>query len=74
MKAENHDAQAIFGEALRLSAPGERQAFLDHACAGDQALRQEVESLLSAYDRAGGFLDPFARCALPWLAKGSGTA
>ncbi len=46
----------IFGEALRLSVPAERQAYLDQACAGDLALRQEVESLLSAHDQAGDFL------------------
>src|SRR5581483_107414 len=33
--------------ALELE-PGERAAFLDRACAGDEALRQEVESLLAA--------------------------
>ena len=56
MKSENPDAQLIFGEALSLSVPAEREAFLDQACAGNQALRQEVESLLSAYAQAGDFL------------------
>ncbi len=36
-------------------APAERQAYLDQACAGNQALRQEVESLLSAFERSGDF-------------------
>ncbi|HKU27675.1 MAG TPA: hypothetical protein VJQ54_19550, partial [Candidatus Sulfotelmatobacter sp.] len=31
-------------------APEERSAFLDRACASDKALRQEVQSLLSASD------------------------
>src|SRR5262245_32968723 len=30
--------------------------FLDHACAGDERLRDEVTSLLAAHERAGNFL------------------
>jgi serine/threonine protein kinase/WD40 repeat protein len=58
MNSENRDAKTIFGEALKLTTPGERQAYLDQACAGNQELRQEVESLLGAYARAqeGDFL------------------
>ncbi len=33
--------------------PSERGAFLKEACAGDEPLRQEVESLLAAYQEAG---------------------
>src|SRR5262252_6843058 len=33
-----------------------RAAFLDHACADDQDLRREVESLLAAHEQAGEFL------------------
>jgi Tol biopolymer transport system component len=36
---------------------GERAAFLADACAGDPALRQEVESLLAAPTAAGEFLE-----------------
>jgi eukaryotic-like serine/threonine-protein kinase len=57
MNSENRDAKVIFGEALRLSVPAARAAYLDQACAGDLVLRQEVESLLSAYAQAGHFLD-----------------
>jgi len=35
---------------------GERDAFLDTACAGDPELRREVESLLASDQRAGRFL------------------
>jgi eukaryotic-like serine/threonine-protein kinase len=35
----------------------ERRAFLDSACAGDPALRREVESLLGYEDQAGTFLE-----------------
>src|ERR1017187_4378379 len=37
--------------------PGERSAFLRNACAGDDSLRAEVESLLSSFDRAPTFLE-----------------
>jgi eukaryotic-like serine/threonine-protein kinase len=63
MKSENQDAKLIFGEALRLSVAAEREAYLDQACPRDQALRQEVESLLSAYANAGDFLNQ--TCPLP---------
>src|SRR5262249_16699640 len=37
--------------------PGERAAFLDAACAGDEALRREVDSLLSYQTAAEPFLE-----------------
>ncbi len=37
--------------------PEEREAFLDEACAGDEALRREVESLLRFDDRAQRFIE-----------------
>ncbi len=42
--------------ALAIEDPGERAAFLDHACAGDPALRARLEDLLEAYARSGDFL------------------
>ncbi len=48
----------------------ERAAFLDHACAGDDQLRREVESLLAAHERAGDFL---TAPALEVEAKGMAT-
>src|SRR5262245_41666322 len=36
--------------------PGQRAAFLDQACAGDEALRKEVESLLASDAQASDFL------------------
>ncbi len=37
--------------------PEERDAFLRHACAGDEALEREVRSLLTAQQQAGSFLE-----------------
>jgi hypothetical protein len=34
----------------------QRPAFLDEACGGDGGLRERVEALLNALDRAGEFL------------------
>ena len=45
----------IFAAALE-RAPAERAAFLDAACAGDESLRREVESLIE-HDREGDFLE-----------------
>ena len=46
----------VFAAARALPAP-DRQAFLSAACAGNEALRQEVESLLAADERAKSFLE-----------------
>ena len=40
------DIKRIFGEAVEISSPTERAAYLDQACGGDARLRAEVESLL----------------------------
>ena len=45
----------VFGEAVEL-LPAERRAFLERACGGDSALREQVESLLDALGRAGEYL------------------
>jgi serine/threonine protein kinase len=49
-------AHVIVEEALKL-ASGERRAYLDRACAGDEALRRDVERLLAADDRTDSFLE-----------------
>jgi eukaryotic-like serine/threonine-protein kinase len=49
----------IFADAAEIVAPAARAAFLEAACRGDQMLRQRVEALLAAAERAGNFLrDP----------------
>jgi serine/threonine-protein kinase len=37
--------------------PEDRASFLAEACAGDEALRREVESLLAAHEQAGSFIE-----------------
>jgi len=46
----------IFHAAVALP-PGERAGFLDKACADDAGLRAEVEWLISAHERAAGFIE-----------------
>ncbi len=46
----------LLGQALE-RGPDKRSAFLDEACEGDKALRNEVESLLSAHRKAGDFIE-----------------
>ncbi len=50
-------ANDLFLKALELPSAAERQAYLDRACAGDVALRAEVEALLEASAQAGSFLE-----------------
>ncbi|HKI38034.1 MAG TPA: protein kinase, partial [Gemmataceae bacterium] len=56
MTTWNPRANDLFLKALAMRSAGECQQYLDGACAGDAALRAEVESLLEASARAGSFL------------------
>ena len=53
---EPSSAEAVFCEALE-KGPAGRAAFLDRACAGNEPLRREVQSLLDAYQKVGPFLE-----------------
>ncbi|MFH5803223.1 WD40 repeat domain-containing serine/threonine protein kinase [Alienimonas sp. DA493] len=57
--AENGQTAAdrLFLEAVEREDPVEQAALLDARCAGDRALRAEVEELLAAHAAAGGVLD-----------------
>ena len=50
-------ADEILLAALEKSTAGERAAYLDGACGGDQALRALVGGLLKAHEAAGSFLE-----------------
>ena len=62
--------QTIFLSALDLP-PDQRSTYLDSACAGNAALRREVEALLAAHAKSGLFLD---EPAVEQLAAGRNTA
>jgi eukaryotic-like serine/threonine-protein kinase len=53
----------IFIAALQKEDAANRQAFLEEACRGDDALRRGVQALLGAHERAGRFLEPPALAA-----------
>src|SRR5438132_794110 len=54
MKAERwRQIETIFHAARELTS-GERAVFLAKACAGDEELRREIDSLLTEHDRGGG--------------------
>ncbi len=46
----------LYDQAMELE-PERRDAFLREACADDEELRREVESLLAAHESAEGFID-----------------
>ena len=52
----------LFIAALHLPSPEARAEFLEKACAGDQPLRDRVESLLREHEQIGSFLE--SRAAL----------
>src|SRR3954453_7307870 len=57
MTTWNPRANDMFLKAAEMGSPDGRREFLDRECAGDPALRSEVEALLEANDRAGSFLE-----------------
>ena len=56
MAEQWHRVNSVFLRALDLD-PGERAEFLVQACAGDEALRRDVESLLASHEQASQFLE-----------------
>ena len=57
MKAERWKQVNDLFQSVVERAPGERVAFLDEACHGDEGLRKEVSSLLTSYERSENFIE-----------------
>ncbi|MCB1125095.1 MAG: serine/threonine protein kinase [Verrucomicrobiae bacterium] len=57
MSASDDRLERLFEQILDLPTGKARHAFLDEACGGDPSLRDQVERLIRANDRAGLFLD-----------------
>ncbi len=55
MEPDWNRVKELFWAALERN-PGEREAFLRHACGSDQVLKEEVESLLAAEERPASVL------------------
>ncbi|MHC1763343.1 MAG: protein kinase [Verrucomicrobiia bacterium] len=76
MSPKRDNVETIFASAVGLSGP-EREQYLDLACGNDAALRERVEKLLRALDRAGGFLtqpEPVAPGARPSATESAGAS
>ena len=57
MNAERfQEVSPVFRRAIELSSE-DRAAYLDAACAGDAALREDVGRLISAHEQAGSFIE-----------------
>lgn len=59
MAERRQQLEELFHAALA-RRPDERASFLSEACASDPELRAEVESLVSAHEQPGSFLDSSA--------------
>ncbi|MDQ3254350.1 MAG: protein kinase [Acidobacteriota bacterium] len=58
MNAERwQQIERIFQSALALKGSEERADYVNRVCAEDEALQQEVESLLAAYEKTGSFMN-----------------
>ncbi len=70
MKPERwQQIEKLYHAALEREA-GDRARFLAEACAGDPALRDEVESLLAQHEEAGDFIEaPAVEVAAQALAE-----
>jgi hypothetical protein len=78
MGSSPSDAKDILGRALEIEAESDRIAYVDRACAGNDALRAEIDSLLKMRDQAASFLEdepaPFRpTIVIPQIVEGPGT-
>jgi eukaryotic-like serine/threonine-protein kinase len=61
MNERQQKVEELFQAALELDSPDERTDFLDRMCAGEPALRAEVEELLRAAEAAEAVFQPCER-------------
>ncbi|MCX6927878.1 MAG: hypothetical protein NT154_32420, partial [Verrucomicrobia bacterium] len=61
---QEHRLEEIFSAARDLP-PRQRALFLEQACGGNAELRRQADSLLSAHEQAGQFLQPTVSLSLP---------
>lgn len=67
--------QSIFLAALEIEDPRERAQYIRDACGDDEALREQVESLFSAHEQSGEFLDsPALQQMMKGQSSGASTA
>jgi hypothetical protein len=54
---DSDNLKALLSKTLEKETPQSRADFLQEVCAGDAALKAELESLLKAHEDAGNFLE-----------------
>ncbi|HMF19568.1 MAG TPA: serine/threonine-protein kinase [Gemmataceae bacterium] len=57
MNLQQDKAKSVLLNALEIGSASVRQAYVDAECAGNEALRREVQDLLEHHDQMGVFLD-----------------
>ena len=57
MNMQQDKAKSVLLNALEIGSASVRQAYVDAECAGNEALRREVQDLLQHHDQMGVFLD-----------------
>src|SRR5579859_1438602 len=72
-ESERH-LMTIFSAALNRDLGPERAAYLDEACKDNPGLRERVEALLRAHDRAGEFLEPRVTAGLETVSSAEAPA
>jgi serine/threonine protein kinase/Tol biopolymer transport system component len=60
MKPERWNEVDEILQSVLERAPAERGAYLDEACAGDEQLRERVESVLASHEQAGSLMEEAA--------------
>ena len=55
MPNDDQRVKELFNAAFDLTAAGDRESFLDRACAGETDLRRRVDALLQADAKAAAF-------------------
>jgi eukaryotic-like serine/threonine-protein kinase len=58
MNENSPTPETVFADAIQITAPEERAAYLDQACRDNPDLRRDMEKLVADYFRAGSFLQP----------------
>src|SRR5262245_25818412 len=74
MSKQEPRAAQIFARALEIADEVTRRAYIEHSCVGNETLLTEVESLLTAHDEAGKFLEAPVDGALLGTPTSSGAA
>jgi len=58
MNAADEPQEVLFREVLQRATGPEREAFVNQACAGNEALRARLEALLQAHESPDPFVEP----------------